>query len=676
MNGQAPELAAAEETLRRLFVFNGGFLTKGRIRRILELSGYDIRIGKPAASDLVGVWGQSPTSPRGEWVAEHTDAGIVRVEDAFLRSVHPGRDGEPPLGLLIDTKGVHFDPTTPSDLEDILARHPLDDTAVLNRARDGIERLRRSELSKYSGFDPVEPVPAPGYVLVIDQTEGDASVRASGADRNRFREMLFCAREDHPHAQIVIKTHPETSAGHRPGHFRPEDLGEGMSIFDRPASPWALLEGAQAVYTVSSQLGFEAIFAGHRPVTFGQPFYMGWGLTDDRFPLDRRQRTLTRAQLFAAAMIYYPKWYDPYRDRLCGLEDAFATFESLTREWREDRQGWTAAGMRLWKRGPLQEVFGRHRKMRFADAPNQHRLGGRKVMVWSSKLTPALAAMNAVRVEDGLLRSRGLGAELTPPLSLVCDPVGIYYDPTAPSRLEALINASVDLPDWAVRRAGRLVKNLIKNAISKYNLPPGQIPSGLPVGRRILVPGQVEDDASIKLGATDIRTNADLLAATRAANPAAIILYKPHPDVEAGLRPGKIEAPLDHADAVLEHMSADQAIGMVDEVWTITSTLGFEALLRGKRVICLGLPFYAGWGLTDDRGGLLPARRARPSLLQFAHAVLIDYPRYYDPITRLPCPPEVTVERLASGAAGKQSAANRIIAKLQGALASHPWLWR
>ena len=72
---------------QNLYVYNGGFLTEGRVRRILDLAGYDIRLGAPSDGDLVGVWGHSPTAPRGEAVAERTDAPIVRVEDSFLRSV-------------------------------------------------------------------------------------------------------------------------------------------------------------------------------------------------------------------------------------------------------------------------------------------------------------------------------------------------------------------------------------------------------------------------------------------------------------------------------------------------------------------------------------------------------------------------------------------------------------
>lgn len=669
--------AAAPQKARRLFVYNGGFLTQKRIRRILTLSGFDVSLGKPGPDDMVGVWEQSPTSWRGEAVAGRTSAPVLRVEDAFLRSVLPGRDGEPPLGLHLDTRGVHFDPAQPSDLEVLLTEHPLDDTHLLNQARDGMARLKRLDLSKYNAHDPALPAPAPGFVLIVDQTKGDASVTASRADRNTFLEMLFVAREEHPAAPIYIKTHPETLHGHRDGHYRDEDLGENVHFLTDPISPHTLLESAIAVYTVSSQLGFEAVLAGHKPVVFGQPFYMGWGLTDDRQPLDRRQRNLTRAQLFAAAMILYPRWYDPYRDQLCALSDAIDTLEALTRCWREDHRGWVASGMRLWKRRPLQDFFGRHRKVVFEDDPDKADTlaanTGRGRMVWAGKSDGHDSAM---RVEDGFLRSRGLGADLIAPLSLVLDDLGIYYDPTAPSRLETLIEASATLGAADCQRAEALIARITAAGLSKYNLDASDLPDDLPKGRRILVPGQVEDDASIRLGTTDVRTNRDLLIATRTANPAAKILYKPHPDVEAGLRDGAVPDAADYADMILEKTSPIAALDVVDAVWTMTSTLGFEALLRGKDVTCFGTPFYAGWGLTDDRALPCVRRSAQPNLAQFIHACLIDYPRYHDPVTGLPCPVGVVLDRLEQGTVPRPSRANRLLAKLQGAFAPYAHLWR
>ena len=53
----------------RLFVFNTGFLTQRRVRRILGLAGYRLRLGLPGLGDMVAVWGGSATARRGLAVA-------------------------------------------------------------------------------------------------------------------------------------------------------------------------------------------------------------------------------------------------------------------------------------------------------------------------------------------------------------------------------------------------------------------------------------------------------------------------------------------------------------------------------------------------------------------------------------------------------------------------------
>ncbi|MEO9899029.1 MAG: capsular polysaccharide biosynthesis protein [Paracoccaceae bacterium] len=664
--------AVGPEQARRLFIYNTGFLTQRRVRRILGLAGWRISLGFPKEGDAVGVWGQSPTAHRGEKIAAEKDAPIVRIEDAFLRSLFPGRSGEPPMGLLIDESGVHFDPTKPSDLETLLATHPLDDTALLDRSRGAMARMAEAHLSKYSAFNPELDVPAPGYVLVLDQTRGDASVRASRANVHRFQEMLFVAQEEHPGTRILIKTHPETVQGHRAGYFEKKNENDRVKLYDAPVSPWRLMEGAVAVYTVSSGLGFEAILAGHKPRVFGQPFYAGWGLTSDEDPVIRRQRKLTRAQLFAAAMILYPKWYDPFHDTLCELEDVIETLAAQSRAWRADHQGWVASGMRLWKRPALQKTFGQQKRLIFTDTPAKARQTGRPWMIWAGKAQ--VGDEDAVRVEDGFLRSKGLGAELVPPVSLVTDDLGIYYDPSRPSRLEELIRARRTLRPEQMLRVDRLQRLLVKKGVSKYNL--AGLPPALPDGHKVLVIGQVEDDASIRLGAGDTATNDALLKAAHHARPDAVILYKPHPDVEAGLRPGKITTQ-DLAHSILSDVEITSLFPLVDEVWTMTSLSGFEALLRGVPVVTTGAPFYAGWGLTEDRGTVPPRRREDVSLAGLIHATLIDYPRYTDPVTGLPCSVEVIVQRLSEDAnVSHPGSLNRLLSKLQGAFASHAHIWR
>jgi capsular polysaccharide export protein len=665
---------------RRLFHQNLSLWRDARLHRVLQLAGHELRAGLPGPGDGVLVWGRSPTAWRGEAVATRRIVPLVRVEDAFLRSIHPGRArGGAPIGYLIDPVGVHFDSAQPSRLEQILATTDFHNSNIWSEISHLTNCYLASGLSKYNNSDRTFPAPDPGYILVIDQTAGDAAIRHSGASADTFRTMLAAALRDHPDTRIVIRTHPETALGLRPGHFGPADVGGRVTLSTAPISPHRLLAHAVEVYTVSSQMGFEAILHGHRPHVFGQPFYAGWGLTRDETPIPRRTRTLTPEALFAGAMILAPTWYDPCRDRLCGLEDVIRQLEAEARAFREDRHGHVAAGMRLWKRPRLQAVFGAEKPLRFrddpADADRQATATGRGLLVWAGKLPNGFQPKApCLRVEDGFLRSRGLGAELVPPVSLVTDDLGIYYDPTQPSRLDRLV--ADPLPPGGRDRATALIARLRDSGLSKYNLG-GDLPP-LPDGHRILVPGQVEDDASIRKGAGAVRTNLALLQAVRDANPQAVVVYKPHPDVEAGLRTGAIP-PADMAglaDVVATDTDPARLLAEVQEVWTITSLLGFEALIRGLPVTCLGAPFYAGWGLTRDLGPTPDWRKPGPGLAQLAHAALIAYPRYWDPVSRRPCPPEVALERLATGDIPHPGRANRLLSKLQGRFAGLAHLWR
>lgn len=590
-------------------------------------------------------------------MAARTGAAVLTVEDAFLRSVLPGRARgsvarRGPVGLILDPHGVHFDPARPSALTLAVAQAAL----LRDRAAEGLARLRAADLSKYNAHDDSAP-PAPGYVLVVDQVRGDASLM--GAERATFLAMLAAARDDHPGARIVVRAHPETVAGLRAGYLTRDDLRTGEVFCNAPMSPWSLVEGAAAVYAVSSQLGYEALLAGHRPVLFGAPFYAGWGLSENRAPVPVRGKA-TALDLFAASHLIAPTWYDPCRDRLTNFEGALAQIEAEARAYRQDRHGHLAYGMRLWKRPAIAAAFGG--RVRFTDRPSP-----KVTLAWANR---AAETPQALRVEDGFLRSRGLGAALVPPLSLVADDFGIYYDPTKESRLERLIAEGP--PPGGEARAARLVAAIRAAGLSKYNLSGATTLPPRNGRRRILVPGQVEDDASIRLGAGLAHSNANLLARVRRENPEAFLIYKPHPDVEAGLRPGACDAR--EADHIATQADPVALLDQVDEVWTITSTLGFEALLRGVPVTTLGAPFYAGWGLTRDLGPIPPRRTAQPSLESLAHACLIAYPRYFDPISRLPCPPEVAVHRLTTSLA--QPPTLRWLSKVQGALAGHAWLWR
>ena len=128
-----PDDTAAGGIPRRLFFYNAGFLRQPRLRRVLALMRHDLRLGLPGPGDGVVVWGRSPYAARGEAVAARYGAPLVRIEDAFLRSVRPGRAGDAPMGLLVDPLGVNFDCAQPSMLEHILLTNPLTNSNLLSR---------------------------------------------------------------------------------------------------------------------------------------------------------------------------------------------------------------------------------------------------------------------------------------------------------------------------------------------------------------------------------------------------------------------------------------------------------------------------------------------------------------------------------------------------------------
>jgi capsular polysaccharide export protein len=206
-------------------------------------------------------------------------------------------------------------------------------------------------------------------------------------------------------------------------------------------------------------------------------------------------------------------------------------------------------------------------------------------------------------------------------------------------------------------RAGALVKLIVGRGLTKYNPADGAAGFVPPGGRKvILVPGQVADDESVRLGGAELfaaepmdsgGANLALLKEVRARFPEAFVVFRPHPDVLAGLRAGHVPGCLarEYADHIDTGPSILPTMQLAERVETLTSLAGFEALLRGKPVTVHGQPFYAGWGLTED---IRPVarRRRRLALEELVAGALILYPRYHDPVSRRPCPVEVAAERL------------------------------
>ncbi len=435
----------------------------------------------------------------------------------------------------------------------------------------------------------------------------------------------------------------------------------GARIIGRDLDPWALVERAARVYSAGGETGFLALIAGVAVAAFGPAFYTGWGMTDDRAGVPQRPFRRTTDEIFAGACLRATRYRDPFHNIGAALDEIVAILADWRRLDEANRRIAVCVGMSFWKRRRIADfvrssagvpVFRRTASGALAATLRQREAPGRAIAGWASRLPAGIAEAAAradvtlIRVEDGFIRSVGLGSDFLPPASLVFDSRGMYYDPRVKSDLETLLGEAEFAPAL-VARAQRLAAQLVARGITKYNLADRGPGVAVPSGKRgILVPGQVEDDLSIQLGGGEVRTNLALLAQVRSGNPDAFIIYKPHPDVMAGHRVGAVpEAEARRfADAVVREASTAALLAIVDELHTMTSLAGFEALLRGRRVVVYGRPFYAGWGLTADQ---LPQGRARRlSLDELTAGVLILYPRYLDPLTRLPCGPEVVIERL------------------------------
>ena len=621
-------------------------------RTLPQLMAPDLLVpGRRRDVDVLLAWGRRPSARRVERLAHRWQLPVWHLEDGLLRSLAKGRE-HPPLCLLVDEWGVHFDATAPSQLEQSIAT-PIT-AAQVDRARSLQTLWREQRLSKVN--PPVEAAaPQEPYVLVVDQSAGDRSIALGLADADCFQRMLAAALREHPDCTVVLKVHPDVISGRARGHFSDQDLAQPRVRLSADAGhPARLLEHARAVYVVTSQMGFEALLWGRPVHCFGMPFYAGWGLTHDRLEAPSRRRCGASLEaLVHAVLVASSRCIDPHRHQPCRIEVLMHSIGLQRRLQRLSPKRCVAFGFTPWKQRNLLRFLAGS-QVGFRTPWWWIPKGVDAVVVWGRRGRPRLLKAAARRklpvlhVEDGFLRSVGLGADLVDPVSWVVDRQGVYYDATTPSDLETLLATGQWTPAQR-QRAAALRQRLVDEAITKYNLQAD--PWIRPAGQRrvVLVVGQVESDASIRFGAPGLRTNLALLAAVRAAEPEAYLVYKPHPDVVAGLcRAGAGEdAAAEICDAVLTQGSIQQLFTQVDALHVLTSLAGFEALLRGLEVHCWGLPFYAGWGLTHDRECC--GRRQRNLLLDdLVHAALIEYPSYVSRDSGWFITPEQAIDELVA----------------------------
>lgn len=622
-------------------------------RRILDhplLSPLLDELGPELDSVLLG-WGYRPSGRSALRTSTRRGGPLVLLEDAFVRSLRPGNQSAV-YGLIADSCGMHYHCDGNSDL--LRSLHTGQPCGWMRKqpiAPEETERLmrlfRQSGVSKYNWF-PGEyaghQVPERQGVLVVDQTRGDMSIRPSGLSTGDFDRMLLTAFEEFEGVPVYLRAHPDHLFRGKRSCFTRRLLDDSrLKLLSPDLSPAQCFSFCHTVLVGGSLMGMEALVHGLKVISFGWPFFAGWGVTDDRGGplLAKRERRLTVADLFEAAYLRYSHYFDPDTREPCGLDSIITHIQRQKDIFSKNRGTTIAVGFTPWNKKILSYYLKspagsiRHVK-RLRDLAEEPSTNSARVVLWGRKQEmPDDLKARCFRVEDGFLRSKGLGAAFNFPYSWVVDQRGIYFDASSESDLEHILNGGFDPAE--LEQAGLLIEILREARLTKYNLagPPVTIDPKMVAGRKvILVPGQVETDASIHFGSPRLKSNLELLLAVRDAEPSAFLVFKAHPDLVAGTRHGKVlSGKLASAcDLAVTHGNVLDWLDLCDEVHTLTSTVGFESLIRGVPVVTYGLPFYAGWGLTTDRIPC-PRRTRKLTIRELVCGALMRYPRYINPET-------------------------------------------
>ncbi len=631
--------------------------TASHIQHISAFLGMQLTTQLQSASYVVG-WGYKRTGRNAANLAQRMGVRPLYVEDGFL-ALAPGMNARKQrLSLVADSSAPYFDTSKLSELEELL-RGDFTAPAIADNL---ISRWKQLNASKYA-TTPTHGVEARALpsdiqeavrsgreiVVLIDQIKGDASLAPAYAGERPFERMVELARMTHPKALLVVRKHPREGERDRFGRRKigsltVHKLTDAVSCEARvPLNE--LCEVATRVYTVTSHAGFEALLWGAPVTCVGHPWYAGWSLTHDCFTPPRRQGLPQRTtlELFWAAYGRYARYVHPATGRRITLEQALGHLEQQYQRRSRVPARIAVVDCQYWKQDYYRDFFP-GAQMRFVSSADigQSVDSSWTLVSWGQRIAQGVVdrwrakGFTVLQTEDGFLRSVGLGCELVRPLSLCFDDRGLYADPRTDSQLLQAIQRPLD--EGRIRDVLRFMTLHRDLRLSKYlqrgqrEAVASQSAEALGMAQRpiLLLCGQVSDDVSVRTSGCTFASFERLAQELKRRQPDAFLIYRPHPDVVRGLRPGELEVPsADLNDALSPTRSL---VEVADEVHVINSLVGFEALLLGKTVHTWGRSWYAGWGLTRD--ALQEPRGHRATVLQLAHAAYIDHPVYFEPRSR------------------------------------------
>ncbi|MEM1409663.1 MAG: capsular polysaccharide biosynthesis protein, partial [Pseudomonadota bacterium] len=286
----------------------------------------------------------------------------------------------------------------------------------------------------------------------------------------------------------------------------------------------------------------------------------------------------------------------------------------------------------VWrKRQRLKALLGPEVSFRFGQTGQAHAVAG-----WGLKgggrAHAKAKGLPYLALEDAFLATLGEQRHGYGQLGLIADPVGIYYDARQPSFSEQLIQDSASVPETDDDR--HLMAMLREHRLGKFNsLDPDDLNHTDDVDDyNAIVVDQIAGDLSIEGGLADSGTFTTMLTAAIDTHGTKGVAVKLHPFDGYGGRQGHLaELAQRYGLAVLPKRAPWMAFAeRASRVYVVSSNAGLEALIAGASVTTFGVPFYGGYGLTDDHQ-TVERRTSKPSLGQLCRAVYQEYGRYWLP---------------------------------------------
>lgn len=616
-----------------------GLFKNERLRKILNIKYYHRFVKKYDIADAKGFVVWKKHLKKTKQLTSKYKQDILYLEDSPIATMHDKNGKKLQIGYYYSKMGWYYQSNN-NIIESIIKNSNQITDSDIEYVQRCIEKIKNNKITKYNTFHTEKPFSRQENVapiVVIDQNIDDFAITRNNNCAADFILMYKEALKKGNGRKIYLKSSKN-------GYLKQFAHSSEVALIDFNVNIHDVLENVEDVYVVCSHVGFEALMHKKNVHCFGYSYYSGFGLTINY--KTQNIYPLSLEKIFYALYIQLSTYIINDIVKLDIVLEIIAINKKLFYEERDKR--FFIVSTHFWHRLKFYRFLYSRKLIYISNikALQTHNLNSNDVVLtWSigkKQYTNFCQEQNIplFRMEDGFIRSVGLGSHFVQGHSFCIDKTNIYFNARRSNDLENELNNTEVLPT-EIEQACNLIKIINKNQITKYNLPFDQkMPKEeifmmqqiqKSTKRKILIIGQVANDKSVLHGCLIHSNIYDLLKQTRIKNPDKIIIFKNHPDCVLSFRAGKIQHKnlANYTDYVLEQITIDQVIDIVDEIHTFTSLSGMEGLIRGKEVYCYGSPFYSNWGLTHDVTEISRRLRKR-TLEELVYLSYIKYPRYYD----------------------------------------------